>query len=281
MAVWAVGDIQGCHAPLMRLLERVEFDPARDVLWCVGDVVNRGPDSLAVLRFLRSLGDACVNVLGNHDLHLLGRAAGEKAYRRDTLEEVLNAPDAGELMDWLRHRPLLHDDPALGWCMVHAGLAPHWTLDEARRRARRIESRLADDGWRSFVRHVHAQEFPRRDPEDGSGADDELAGDLFAVAALTRARYCTADGVFDWRNRAGLAGPGEDAWYAHRRLAWRDGSRVVFGHWAARGLVTDQPHVLGLDSGCVWGGRLTMARLDAPGPTLVSEPCEQCARPGG
>ncbi len=276
MAVYAVGDIQGCYGPLGRLLDRVRFDPARDVLWCVGDVVNRGPDSLKVLRFLRSLGDACVMVLGNHDLHLLGQAAGESPYRRDTLREVLNAPDRDELIEWLRRRPLLHRDPSLGWSMVHAGLSPCWTMDEALLRARRVEQRLRGEEWPAFVRHVHAQEFPRREPP----SDDGLARDLFAVAVLTRSRYCTPDGVFDWQNRAGEAGPGENAWYAHTRLAWRGGCRVVFGHWAARGLVTGEPHVLGLDSGCVWGGRLTLARLDAPEPELASEPCEQCSRPG-
>ncbi len=276
MAIWAVGDIQGCHAPLMRLLERVDFDPARDVLWCVGDVVNRGPDSLAVLRFLRSLGDACVMVLGNHDLHLLGRAAGEAAYRRDTLEDVLHAPDVDELMDWLRRRPLLHRDADLGCCLVHAGLAPAWTLDEALNRARRVEARLGGDDWTSFVRHVHAQQFPRRDP---GSVGDTLAFDLFSVAVLTRSRYCTPDGMFDWQNRAGDPGPGEDAWYDHPDLAWRGDVRVVFGHWAARGLVTDRPHVLGLDSGCVWGGRLTAARLDAPEVELESVPCEVCRKP--
>jgi len=178
MSVFAVGDIQGCHAPLMRLLEKARFDPARDTLWCVGDVVNRGPDSLAVLRFLRSLGDACVCVLGNHDLHLLGQVAGESPYRRDTLDAVLNAPDRDALVDWLRRRPLLHRDRDLGWCMVHAGLAPHWTLELACARARRVEARLRGDEWREFVRQVHAQQFPRRDPPESAGA---LMRDLWEV----------------------------------------------------------------------------------------------------
>lgn len=278
MAIYAVGDIQGCSRPLMRLLEKVRFDPAEDRLWCVGDLVNRGPDSLGTLRFLHSLGDACISVLGNHDLHLLGQAAGEKPYRRDTLKQVLDAPDAGELIQWLRHRPLLHHDPSTGWCMIHAGLHPHWTLKKAKKRARRIEKLLRGDQWMDFCLQLHHSRFPETEPEKGKR--EKL---LFATAVLTRARYCTQKGRFDWDVRTGAPrDKKEKPWFAHKKLAWRDQCRIVFGHWAAMGLVDREPHVLGLDTGCVWGGRLTLARLGHTGqPELVSVPCEACQKIGG
>jgi len=257
MAVYAIGDIQGCFKPLRQLLEQVRFNPEKDVLWCVGDLVNRGPDSLKVLRYLRSLGDACICVLGNHDLHLLGQGAGERPYRRDTLREVLAAPDRDALLDWLRYRPLLHHDERLGWCMVHAGFPPAWNLKKCKKRAKKAEGILRSKVWIGFCRHIHTQDFPLREP-----VKKGIQRQLFSVAAFTRARYCTSEGCFNWHNRAREPGKNEHAWYAHKKLAWREDCRVVFGHWAMKGLVTDQAHVLGLDSGCVWGGRLTLARLD-------------------
>jgi len=271
MAVYAVGDIQGCYKSLRGLLEKVQFNPGKDVLWCVGDLVNRGDDSLNVLRYLKSLGDACICVLGNHDLHLLGLAAGDSTYRRDTLQAVLDAPDCDALVDWLRCRPLLHHDADLGWCMVHAGFPPDWRLKKCKKRAKKVESLLQGKEWKHFCRHVHAHDFPQREP-DGKG----MARHLFTVAAMMRMRYCTQDGCFNWQNRAGNPGENERAWYAHDTLAWRGDCRVVFGHWAARGLVAKQPHVLGLDSGCVWGGKLTLARLDQKKVVLFSVSCPAC-----
>jgi len=266
MAVYAVGDIQGCYDPLRRLLEKTDFDPGKDQLWCVGDLVNRGPDSLGVLRFLKGLGDACICVLGNHDLHLLGQAAGESAYRRDTLADVLAAPDAGELVTWLRHRPLLHHDEALGWCMVHAGLHPAWTLKKARKRAAKVEKRLRGDHWKDFCRELHHQAFPFSDPDHG-----KRARRLFTIAVLTRARFCTASGRFNWDVRSNEPESArERPWFEHDHLAWRGEAKIVYGHWAARGLVLDQGYVLGLDSGCVWGGSLTAARLDT-GKVLITQ----------
>ncbi|MDQ6958852.1 MAG: symmetrical bis(5'-nucleosyl)-tetraphosphatase [Mariprofundaceae bacterium] len=271
MATYAIGDIQGCYKPLKRLLEKIQFNPEKDVLWCVGDLVNRGPDSLKVLRYLKSLGDACVCVLGNHDLHLLGQAAGERPYRRDTLQKVLAAPDCDELMDWLRYRPLLHHDTKRGWCMVHAGFPPDWTLEKCKKRAKKAEKMLRGKEWMEFCRHIHTQDFPVCEPA-GKGVPRQL----FTVAAFTRVRYCTPDGCFDWRNRSSEPGKNERAWYVHKKLAWRGDCRVLFGHWAARGPVTDQPHVLGLDSGCVWGGKLTLARLGKKKVVLSSVDCQVC-----
>jgi len=272
MAVYAVGDIQGCYDPLRRLLDKVGFNPARDTLWCVGDLVNRGPCSLEVLRFLKSLGDACICVLGNHDLHLLGQASGRVPHASKSLRKVLKAPDRKELLDWLRQRPLIHDDKRLGWCMVHAGLHPAWSLKEARRRAAQVEAMLRGSDWKEFCHFMHWCRLPPGDPEG------RLMGRIFTAAVLTRARYCTGDGRFNWDVRAGRPKrKTEKPWYAHATLAWRGKRRIVYGHWAAAGLVADQPHVLGLDSGCVWGGSLTIARLDDKKRTLRQVPCKTCA----
>lgn len=271
MAVYVVGDIQGCYKPLKKLLKKVQFNPEKDVLWCVGDLVNRGPDSLKVLRYLQSLGDACVCVLGNHDLHLLGQAAGEQSYRRDTLQQVLDAPDRDALIDWLRCRPLLHHDTELGWCMVHAGFPPGWSLKKCKKRAKKVEGILRGEQWKKFCQHVHTQDFPECEP-----VKKGISRQLFTIAALMRIRYCTSSGHFDWRNRSGEAGKHERAWYSHEKLAWRGDCRVVFGHWAANGLVMNQPHILGLDSGCVWGGELTLARLDKTKIKFVSVACHAC-----
>lgn len=267
MAVYAVGDIQGCFDPLRRLLETVAFDPASDRLWCTGDLVNRGPDSLAVLRFAKGLGDACISVLGNHDLHLLNLAAGGPVYRRDTLRDILDAPDAGELLDWLRRLPLMFDDAGLGLAMVHGGLHPGWDVDTAMRRAARVGARLEGEGWTDFCLGLHHDAYPCCQPEEVGG----LADDLFTVAVMTRTRYCTGDGLFDWGNRSGPAQEaGQRPWFDFE-TPWRRQRRIVYGHWSAMGLVADRPHVLGLDSGCVWGGALSVARLDAGWPPTVSQ----------
>lgn len=271
MAVYAVGDIQGCFDPLRRLLDEVGFDSAVDRLWCTGDLVNRGPDSLAVLRFVRDLGDACISVLGNHDLHLLTLAAGGAVYRRDTMRDVLDAPDADELLDWVRHLSLIHDDEVLGCSLVHGGLHPAWDIDTAMRRAARVQDRLRSDDWQEFCLQLHHSAYPSRQSVDGGSLED----DLFTIGVMTRVRYCTADGVFDWGNRAGPAQEaGQQPWFTFASAPWRCQRRIVYGHWSAMGLVADQPHVLGLDSGCVWGGALSVARLDGDWPpAVVQQPC--------
>jgi len=273
MAVYAVGDIQGCYKPLRKLLKKVSFDPQRDQLWCVGDLVNRGPESLEVLRYLKSLGDACICVLGNHDLHLLEHAAGGKrSSNRDTIDDVLHAHDRHELIDWLRHRPLLHHDEELNWCMVHAGLHPEWSLETAKEWAGMVEEKLRGDKWEKFSRKFSRAHFPAREPKKGKR--DRL---FFALGVLTYSRYCTQHGWFNWGTTSGRPdSTRQRPWFAHKRLAWRDQCRVVYGHWAAKGLVTKHPHVLGLDSGCVWGGRLTLARIDCDKPELESVKCKQC-----
>jgi bis(5'-nucleosyl)-tetraphosphatase (symmetrical) len=261
MAVYAVGDIQGCYKPLRKLLAKVKFNPKKDVLWCAGDMVNRGPDSLKVLRFLKSLGDACVCVLGNHDIQLLAYYAGGKSFEGDTLDKVVQAKDAKELIDWLRFKPLLHHDKASGWSMVHAGLSPLWSLKKAKKRARKVEAILQTDDWGAFCKALQNKGFPTQDPKD------KHVRLFFNTAVFTRTRFCTDSGTFDWQQKtADVSDKHIQPWFEHKNAKWKkDGekkTRVVFGHWAAKGLVAEHPHVLGLDTGCVWGGQLTLARLD-------------------
>ncbi len=256
MAVYAVGDIQGCYKPLKLLLKKVNFNPQKDVLWCVGDMVNRGSDSLKVLRYLKSLGDACVCVLGNHDIQLLAYYAGGKSFLGDTLDEVVQADDAEELITWLRFQPLLHHDKTLGWSMVHAGLSPLWSLKKAKKRARNVEEMLQSDDWSEFCKSLQSKGFPTQDPQD------KTKRLLFNTAVLTRTRFCSDEGVFDWQQKtAEVSDHHIQPWFEHKAAKWKKKTKVVFGHWAAKGLVANHPDVLGLDTGCVWGGALTLAKL--------------------
>ena len=266
MAIYAVGDVQGCHDDLLALLDRARFDPAADQLWLVGDVVNRGPDSLKVLRFVRSLGSRATMVLGNHDLHLLAVAEGVRALRgADTLRPILEAPDRDELMAWLRQRPLLHSDIGVGYCMLHAGIPPHWDLATA--------IALAHEAERWIAAHGCAALFPNQ-----AGEVVELTPELSAgqrargiVNYLTRMRVCTADGRMDLAYKGPPAGspPGYLPWFSHPQRKTRD-VRVLFGHWAALEGKADTENVFALDTGCVWGRTLTMLRLD-DGQTLACE----------
>lgn len=256
MATFVVGDIQGCLPALRELLKQGGFKRGADALWALGDMVNRGPASLATLRFLReSKADA---VLGNHDLHLLAVARGGEAPRPDdTLREILRAPDRETLLDWLRHRPLLRrlDE----WTLVHAGIPPQWDTDTAARRAAEVETALRGDEQRSFLREMHGDE-PAVWDENLSGA----ARLRLIVNYFTRMRYCDADGRLDLRRRDKPdwnAAPGGMApWFTHPGRAERP---IAFGHWAALdGDVGAASEVFALDTGCVWGRRLSMMRLD-------------------
>lgn len=259
MSVYAVGDVQGCYEPLRRLLERVAFDPGRDRLWLVGDLVNRGPQSLEVLRYVRALGESAAVVLGNHDLHLILRADGVRAPgRRDTLDAVLTAPDAAELIAWLRARPLLHHDLGLAFCMVHAGIPPQWDLAMASALAREAEAciRLGGKALDEASR-VERLEQPWR--SDLTGAE-RIA---MILASLTRLRFCTEAGRLELR-ATGVASappPGFLPWFSHPTRRTRD-VRIVFGHWAALDGHAEADNVFALDTGCVWGRHLTLLRLE-------------------
>ena len=270
MPTYAIGDIQGCCDEFDELLNRLQFDPVRDRLWIVGDLVNRGPRSLDVLRKVRSLGDAAISVLGNHDLHLLALALspGEKLKQKDTLSGILAAPDRDELLHWLRHRPMLHHDPALGFTMIHAGLPPQWDLATARSCAQELEATLQDRHRASeLFAHMYGDQ-PRRWSDDLRGFDRLR----FITNCLTRLRFCTADGELDLKYKGTI----EEAprhlfpWFRAPNRRSRD-LRIVCGHWSALGY-HDGDGVLSIDTGCVWGSRLTAVRLDQNGPP-VSVPC--------
>ncbi len=256
-------------APLQRLLEALDFDPGRDRLWCTGDLVNRGPDSLAVLRFVKGLGSRAVTVLGNHDLHLLAVAAGVTPMRpADTFGPVLEAPDREALLSWLRHRPLLHQDEELGYTLIHAGLPPSWTVAEAREHAAEVESILRSDRHAAFFAQMYGNQPDRWRP-DLKGWDRLR----FITNSLTRMRFCDGSGRLDLNCKAapGQQPDGLLPWFAipGRRSAEQ---RLIFGHWAALG-GGDFGSVLGLDTGCLWGGQLSAVRIDVPERPWTQIPC--------
>jgi bis(5'-nucleosyl)-tetraphosphatase (symmetrical) len=256
MSHYVIGDVQGCYAELSELLDIVRFEPAKDRLWLVGDLVNRGPDSLSVLRKVKSLGAAATTVLGNHDLHLLIVAAGHRhPHRRDTLAEVLAAPDRDELIDWVRGLPLVVRDGER--LMVHAGLVPSWTSADAAMHAREVEAVLRSPGCNEFLRDLYGDE-PARWRDDLAGIDRLRA----IVNVCTRLRFCAADGTMEFSEKRGTdhAPSGFAPWFAHpTRRSARD--TIYCGHWSTLELML-APNVAMLDSGCVWGGALTAIRLD-------------------
>jgi len=269
---YAIGDLQGCEQELHALLARLRFSADRDRLWFVGDLVNRGPGSLATLRLVRSLGDNAVVVLGNHDLHLLAVAHGAQRLRRsDTLDEVLTAPDRDQLIEWLAARPLAHAEGAD--LMVHAGVVPQWSVALTLQLAAEVESALRRDA-RALFEHMYGNE-PERWSERLAGMERLR----FVINVLTRLRLCTADGRIDVALK-GVPPPPPSLlrpWFEHPQRATRD-ARVIFGHWSALGLV-QRPGLLGLDTGCVWGGELTAADLDSD-RAPVSVPCAGYQRIG-
>jgi bis(5'-nucleosyl)-tetraphosphatase (symmetrical) len=255
VARYAIGDIQGCMASLDRLLGLIDFRSHVDQLWLVGDLVNRGPRSLDVLRWARDLGTSVTCVLGNHDLHLLARAAGAAGPKRlDTLDEILAAPDCDRLIEWLRHRPLIHVDST--HVVVHAGLHPRWTVADAQSRAGEIERELRGPSWRAFLTQTSGP--PPRWNDQLGGGDRWRA----ILAYLIRARTLRTDGRVepDFDGRPADAPTGCVPWFAFKNPAWATHT-VIFGHWAALGLDIG-PHHVGLDTGCVWGRSLTAIRLD-------------------
>lgn len=257
MSTYAIGDVQGCYAPLQKLLDKIHFNPNSDQLWFTGDLVNRGPQSLEVLRFVKNLKNAAITVLGNHDLHLLARAANcHSGWEDDTLDSILTAPDREELLDWLRQKPLLYHD--LDTVLVHAGLAPCWDLAKAKQLAAEVEDILKNKNEANeFFQHMYGN-HPNHWEDKLSGWDRIRT----ITNYLTRVRFCHPDGSIEFDTKGKLNS------YDHL-IPWfmlpsrlHQHVKIIFGHWAALGGVTHTPNVFALDTGCVWGYCLTAMRLD-------------------
>lgn len=271
MADYAVGDLQGCLQPFLALLEDIDFDPTRDRVWLVGDLINRGPESLETLRYVRSLGDAASVVLGNHDLFFLAVAAGAPARisAGDTISPILDAPDRQELIDWLRQCPLLHVEG--DWAMVHAGLLPEWSIDQARSLATEVEERLRAPDWKAFLHELFGNK-PDNWHQGLNGWDRYRV----IINAMTRMRYLTKEGHrIDLKPKGPLEHAPEHliAWFAAPNPAWASHT-LICGHWSALGF-RDLGHVISLDSGCVWGQQLTAVRLQDR--QIFRRPCPQVA----
>ncbi len=275
MATYAIGDIQGCYDQLQQLLDKIGFDPARDTLWFAGDLVNRGPQSLEVLRFVKSLGERAITVLGNHDLHLLAVWQDKHHHFKsnDTLLPVIRAADRDELLEWLRRRPLLHYDAGLDYLLVHAGLPPQWDTETAMRCAREVETTLRGEQFRDFLENMYGNK-PKRWSEQ-LGGWDRLR---FAVNCFTRLRFCTAEGELDFHHKGKPGGDDTEVlpWFKVPGRRNR-GQRILFGHWSTLGLYADD-NVRAIDTGCLWGGALTALRLDDDSVTQLA--CPAICAPG-
>jgi bis(5'-nucleosyl)-tetraphosphatase (symmetrical) len=269
MATYAIGDVQGCFEELTALLEVIGFDRSHDRLWFVGDLVNRGPASLATLRFVRDLGERALTTLGNHDLHLLALAHGFAKQRKDdTLADVLDAPDRNELLDWLRHRSMFHVEAK--YVLVHAGLLPQWDIATAKALAAEVEAALRGPEYREFLAQLYGSR-----PDRWSDSLRGVERLRVIVNAMTRMRFCTPEGVMDFTTK------GETAESPAGYLPWFEvpgrksaGHTVICGHWSALGLRV-APNLLALDSGCVWGGKLSAIRLEDR--RLYQVPCASAA----
>ncbi len=273
MAVYAVGDIQGCFNEFKGLLDQINFNPRLDKLWLAGDLVNRGPDSLETLRFLHRLN--VVTVLGNHDLHLLASAhIPEYRKHKDTLEQVMQAPDGSELLDWLRHQPLLHHDTGTGYTLIHAGLPPQWDLDQARDCAAEVEQVLRGKDYVEFFKIMYGNH-----PVQWS---DQLQGWdrlRFITNCLTRLRYCDTNGrlALEEKGPPGSQPRHLNPWFEWTQRKSRD-MNILFGHWSTLGAY-DEAGIHALDTGCLWGGTLTAMRLDRDPPERIEYDCQTIKNP--
>ncbi|MBW9257484.1 MAG: symmetrical bis(5'-nucleosyl)-tetraphosphatase [Candidatus Thiodiazotropha sp. (ex. Lucinisca nassula)] len=257
MAIYAIGDVQGCYDELQQLLELIRFDPAKDKLWFAGDLVNRGPKSLQVVRFIRSLGNRAVCVLGNHDLHLLAISQGNRTHQKQgSMMDILNAPDSQELIDWLRHRPIMVHHAKRNISMVHAGLPPQWDLTKALSCAQELEKTLRGPGFHQFCHQMYGDK-PDKWRDNLSGMERLR----FITNCFTRLRYCTRDGRLSMRDKGApeLHMNASIPWYAVPGRKSRH-DKILFGHWSTLGY-QQIDNVWSLDSGCFWGGQLTALKL--------------------
>ncbi len=277
MSVWAIGDIQGCYKSLQRLLQAIAFDARYDTLWLVGDLVNRGEDALAVLEYLYGIRDSVRIVLGNHDLTLIAAYYGIKK-SNPTIEPILSSPMADTLVDWLRRQPFLYTDFKLGYCMAHAGISPEFDLGMAHAYARRIEEKLRSDYAKAWLEKMFTNGVERFDRK---ASEEDI--DRYIVSTFTRMRYCYKDRRLDFKQKGAptpeVRAKGMKPWFECENRKPIE-LKIVFGHWSTLGFYEDD-NVLALDTGCVWGGKLTAARLDTTNETtIVQIACPGAMKPG-
>ncbi|MGB5520471.1 MAG: symmetrical bis(5'-nucleosyl)-tetraphosphatase, partial [Gammaproteobacteria bacterium] len=278
MAIYAIGDVQGCYDELTQLLDKISFKEDRDRLWFTGDLVNRGPKSLKTLRRIRAMGANAIAVLGNHDLHLLATAYHHrKPGKRDTLDEILKASDKDKLLEWLRFRPLIHVDDGLELTMVHAGLHPDWSVDKAQALASEVEAVLRSDKHREFYRHMYGDK-----PHKWSDDLKSWPRLRYITNIFTRLRYCDKQGNVSMSTKGapGTQPAGLYPWFEIKQRRSKN-DPIIFGHWSTLALVKKQAYrnVYPLDTGCLWGGKLTAMRIDKKPYTQSSFSCPESQRP--
>ncbi len=275
MAIYAIGDLQGCYNDLKNLLHKLNFNPEHDTLWLAGDLVNRGTDSLNTLRYIKSLGERAISVLGNHDLHLLAVAEGIKEARDEDLHQIIEAKDCPELINWLRHRPLIHHDAARQLTLVHAGIYPGWNLKQALMHARELETILQSDQYHDFLHIMYGNEPATW--ENGLKGWDRLR---FICNSLTRMRYCNTNGRLDLldKGKPGTQLENYQPWFEIADRKTRQ-NIILFGHWSTLGRAKTD-NIYPLDFGCVWGGQLTALRVDVEPMEYISIECAGVRKPG-
>ncbi len=274
MSTYVIGDLQGCYFELQNLLDKINFNKTNDRLWFVGDIVNRGPDSLACLRFVKSLGTNAKTVLGNHDLHLLAIANKvRKPHRKDTVDEILIADDSEELLKWLKHQPLLVTEPEFHYTMIHAGLPPQWSLDQAKELAQETESLLQSEQFNDFIHQMYGDQ-----PDTWSNTLKDADRHRFIINCFTRIRYCDKSGRLNLKEKCppGSQDKQLTPWYALPERKTKK-NKIIFGHWSTVRLGNEkdfkQYNVYPIDTGCLWGGELTAMRLEDE--KLFSIPSQQ------
>ncbi|MBL4572194.1 MAG: symmetrical bis(5'-nucleosyl)-tetraphosphatase [Gammaproteobacteria bacterium] len=270
MTTYAIGDIQGCYDPLRRLLDAVKFDPSNDQVWFVGDLINRGPKSLETLNFIISLGDSARSILGNHECHFLAIAYGHmQPHKIDTCSDIINSPNAQELIDWVRSRPFFYADKTLGYSMVHAGLPPQWSIEDAKRYASEIEDVFRGDRLGSFLAKMYGDQ-PNQWDENLSGMDRLR----FITNCFTRLRFCDLEGRLNFNEKGAIGSQDEGLvpWFEVPGRKTAD-EKILFGHWSTIGL-NHSSKTICLDSGCLWGGLLSALTLDGS-EKITSIECER------
>jgi bis(5'-nucleosyl)-tetraphosphatase (symmetrical) len=271
MAIYAIGDIQGCYDSLQRLLEKLDYSPESDQLWFVGDLVNRGRKSLKTVRFVKSLGDSAITVLGNHDISLIAMHYGVIA-KSTSLKKLLNSKHSDELVDWLRHRPVLHVDESLGVCMAHAGISPQWNLDEAIFHAHEIETQLRGNDVKEWLKNVYGNK-----PNIWSDDLQSYERHRYILNAFMRMRYCNnKDGSLDFKLNGVPKIKKSSTTKKVPWFMWKDRKaiplQIIFGHWSSLGYYHDD-NVIALDTGCVWGRQLTALRVDDEAKPIFTQRC--------